>query len=87
MRFWGLIQRRLLTLLPTRTSLYARAGPEMEGTARSSPVRRPRQGAKRGGGSRGPQPTTVTSASRTETSDREHKRSEGRVSHPRLPVK
>ena len=66
MRFWGPIRRRLtdpIPLLPTRTSLHARAGPEMEGTARS-PVRRPSQGAKRGGGSRGPQPTTVTSVSR-----------------------
>ena len=66
MRFWGLIQRRLLTLFPSYRPErhYMRGpGPEMEGTARS-PVRRPSQGAKRGGGSRGPQPTTVTSASR-----------------------
>ena len=66
MRFWGLIQRRLLTLFPSYRPErhYMRGpGPEMAGTARS-PVRRHSQGAKRGGGSRGPQPTTVTSASR-----------------------
>ena len=66
MRFWGLISEKAthpIPLIPTRTSLHARPGAQMAGTARSS-VRRHSQGAKRGGGSRGPQPTTVTSASR-----------------------
>jgi hypothetical protein len=46
MRFWGLIQRRLLTLFPSYRPErhYMRGRPEMAGTARS-PVRRPSQGA------------------------------------------
>ena len=60
MRFWGLIQRRLLTLFPSYRPerVHARPGAQMAGTARS-PVRRHSQGAKRSGGSSGPQPTTA----------------------------
>ena len=90
MRFWGLIQRRLLTLFPSYRPErhYMRGpGPEMAGTARS-PVRRPQPGRKTRwriqGNAANDGHVRVEGWKRWTVST---KRSEGRVSNPRLPVK